>query len=217
MKKVILSVALAFAAINTNAQEIKFGAKAGLNANSIGRVGEAYDGEDSGAKFDLGFHFGAVADFAFSEKLSFRPGISFSQRGATRKEGDEKTETNLNYIVTDFNAAYKFGSFEATAGPYVALLTGGKVKQGNEEYKVKPSFSEVSAEDLGGDIGFNGLDLGLNIGAGYHIAENMLISYQFSFGLSNLQPKGDGVSNDARKDLKRSNATNNISFTYFFN
>ena len=52
----------------------------------------------------------------------------------------------------------------------------------------------------------NGLDLGLNIGAGYHIADNMLISYQLSFGLSNLQPKADGVS-DLRKDFKITNTT----------
>ena len=63
----------------------------------------------------------------------------------------------------------------------------------------------------------NGLDLGLNIGAGYHIADNILISYQLSFGLSNLQPKADGVSSDLRKDFKITNTTSNFSFTYFFN
>lgn len=88
---------------------------------------------------------------------------------------------------------------------------------GDEEYSIKPSFSQVSAEDLGGDIGMNGLDLGLNIGAGYHIADNLLISYQLSFGLSNLQPIADGISSDTRKDFKTTNTTSNFSFTYFFN
>ena len=75
MKKFLLVVAIAFTAINTNAQDLKFGAKGGLNINSINLVGEGFDGEDSGAKFDLGFHFGVVADYALSEKLSLRPGL----------------------------------------------------------------------------------------------------------------------------------------------
>lgn len=217
MKKFFLVVAIAFTAISTNAQDLKFGAKGGLNINSINLVGEGFDGEDSGAKFDLGFHFGVVADYALSEKLSLRPGLGFARKGAKRKESGVETITDLNYIQTDFNVAYKFGSFEATAGPYAAFLTGGKEKVGDEEYSIKPSFSQVSAEDLGGDIGVNGLDLGLNIGAGYHIADNMLISYQLSFGLSNLQGKRDDLSSDVRKDFKTTNTTSNFSFTYFFN
>ena len=81
MRHVIALVLLALT-FNANAQDLKFGAKGGLNINSINLVGEGFDGVDSGAKFDLGFHFGVVADYALGEKLSLRPGLGFARKGA---------------------------------------------------------------------------------------------------------------------------------------
>ena len=52
-----------------------------------------------------------------------------------KEESGVETLTDLNYIQTDFNVAYKFGSFEATAGPYASFLVGGKQKVGDEEYQ----------------------------------------------------------------------------------
>ena len=93
------------------------------------------------------------------------------------------------------------------------ILVGGKQKVG-DEVLIKPSFSQVSLKIR--RYRYEWFRFRLNIGAGYHIADNMLISYQLSFGLSNLQPKADGVSSDF-EDFKITNTTSNFSFTYFFN
>ena len=80
MKKIILSI-LAVAAFGTaNAQDIKFGVKAGANFSNF--TGDA----DSDGK--TGFYVGGLADFAISEKFHVQPELLYSMEGAKDAEMD---------------------------------------------------------------------------------------------------------------------------------
>src|SRR5690606_40294848 len=89
MKKLVLSLLfVAVATIAGNAQEIKFGAKAGLNiANQTGDV------EDS--KSLIGFHLGAFAEIKLAEQFAFQPELLYSIQGAKYEFSDRKS-TRLN-------------------------------------------------------------------------------------------------------------------------
>jgi hypothetical protein len=82
---VLLSI---FSFANTTAQELEIGAKAGLNFTSI--YGDNTD--DTGSLTP--FNFGLMAEYHFSNKLSFQPEILFSGQGYDL----DNTSVALNYL-----------------------------------------------------------------------------------------------------------------------
>lgn len=85
MKKLLLSAAMAvFMLSNVNAQEVKFGVKAGVNFASLG-------GDDASG-FDglTSFHVGALAEIGISEKFAIQPELVYSLQGASAAGGDFK-------------------------------------------------------------------------------------------------------------------------------
>ncbi|CAH8294318.1 opacity protein-like surface antigen [Mariniflexile fucanivorans] len=74
MKKLLLSAAIAvFAMSNINAQEVKFGVKAGADFASI-RVD--YDGDNISTS-ETGFYLGAFAEIKISESFIFQPEVLY--------------------------------------------------------------------------------------------------------------------------------------------
>lgn len=76
MKKIILSVVAIFAFGFSNAQEVKFGAKAGLNLSTI------TGGNLSGGS-RVGFHVGGLAEIGLTEKFAVQPELLLSMKGAS--------------------------------------------------------------------------------------------------------------------------------------
>jgi len=74
MKKLFLAAFAVFAFTSMNAQEVKFGAKAGVNLATLGGDAEDVDGRTS-------FHVGGVAEIIISEKFSVQPELLFSSVG----------------------------------------------------------------------------------------------------------------------------------------
>ena len=84
MKKLLLFAAVAvFGLSNVNAQEVKFGAKAGVNFATI--TGDETSGVDS----RTAFHIGGVAEIVISEKFSFQPELLYSGQGAKESYSEE--------------------------------------------------------------------------------------------------------------------------------
>lgn len=164
MKKIILSLVAIAAFGVANAQEdMKFGAKAGINMSNY--TGDA----DSDSK--IGFQVGAFAEFKVSEKFAVQPEILFSNLGA--KDSDESL--NANYIVIPVMAKYYVADgFSLEAGPQVGFLMSAK-------------YGDVDVKDA-----YKSTDFGLNLGAGYDVAENINLGLRYSLGLSNVSDI-DGV------------------------
>ena len=163
MKKILLTAAAVVASCFANAQDAKFGAKAGLNFSSIAGF--------EGAKNQVGFHIGGYATISVSDKFAVQPELLYSAQGAKFEGGS----LNLSYInipvMAKFNVADKFN---LEVGPQIGLLMSATAKSdngGSEDYKSL----------------MNSTDFGLNFGAGYEVAENINVGLRYSLGLSQLQ------------------------------
>ncbi|HNV51349.1 MAG TPA: porin family protein, partial [Tenuifilaceae bacterium] len=101
------------------------------------------------------------------------PELMFSQAGC-KFDADGDPKLKLNYIVLPIIVKYSFGAINLQAGPQLGFL--------------------LSAEDDGDDIKefLKPIDLGLNIGAGYQIMENLGVEARYNLGLSNIVDEGDG-------------------------
>ncbi|MDD2985767.1 porin family protein [Flavobacterium sp.] len=111
MKKIILTI-MAFAAFGTaNAQDIKFGVKAGANFSNF--TGDAdVDGR-------TGFYIGGLADFTVSEKFHVQPEVLYSMEGGKDAELDfVRIPIMAKYYVMD--------GLNLQAGPMLGFKIGGE-------------------------------------------------------------------------------------------
>jgi opacity protein-like surface antigen len=177
MKKIVLTLA-AFAAFGVaNAQDMKFGAKAGLNVSNL--TG------DSNTSSKIGYQVGAFAEFKISEKFAVQPEVVYSNLG-TKYDflGAEVTE-NLNYIVVPIMAKYfVMEALSLEVGPQAGFLMSAKAKADGDSVDVKDLYKSI--------------DFGLNFGAGYDVTKNINIGLRYSLGLANISDSSDA-------DVKTSN------------
>ncbi|GEC77892.1 porin family protein [Flavobacterium aquatile] len=113
MKKVILTVAAVFAFGFANAQEVKFGVKAGYANTNFGG-----DAETDAAS---NFYIGGLADISISEKFHVQPELLYSMEGA------DNEETGLDFIRIPVMAKYYVADgFNIQAGPQFGFVAGGE-------------------------------------------------------------------------------------------
>uniref|UniRef100_UPI00374D65C7 porin family protein n=1 Tax=Flavobacterium sp. TaxID=239 RepID=UPI00374D65C7 len=91
MKKVLLTAVAVFAFSFANAQEVKFGAKAGLNMSSLKSSGFG------DTKSLVGFHIGGLAEIKLNDKMSIQPELLYSQEGGKYEFTDNIFGTVLIY------------------------------------------------------------------------------------------------------------------------
>lgn len=109
MKKVILSAIALVAFSAANAQEMKFGAKAGANfSNFTG---------DLDSDSTTGFYVGGFLDFTVSENFHVQPEVLYSMEGAK--------DAKVNYVKVPIMAKYYLAeTFNLQAGPYIGFKAG---------------------------------------------------------------------------------------------
>ena len=162
MKKLILTAAAVFAFGFINAQDMKFGAKGGLNFATVSELEEA--------KNKIGFNIGVFAEIGVSDGFAIQPELLFSLQGAN---GPNDSSLNLNYINIPVMAKFKVAEgFSLQAGPQFGILMSATNKFGGNSIDTKENFKT--------------LDLGLNFGAGYDISENIMVDLRYNLGLGGL-------------------------------
>ena len=127
MKKLILCAAIAaFGLSNVNAQEVKFGAKAGVNfANLSGDDADDLDSRTS-------FHIGGVVNIGISEKFAVQPELVYSSQGAKGNFEGVDVDYNFDYINVPVLAKFTVAEgFSIEAGPQVGFLMSAKLKGSN--------------------------------------------------------------------------------------
>ncbi|MEW7278131.1 porin family protein [Aquimarina sp. 2201CG1-2-11] len=185
MKKLLLFAVLTSLSLVSNAQEeeIRFGAKAGINFATI--TGDETD--NVGGK--TGFHVGAVVEIPLSEKFAFQPEILYSTQGSKYESSfevfnettTEETTTKLNYLnIPLIGKFYIVEGFSLQAGPKVGFLLSAKREQEDTDSE------GTETEDVDIKDTTKGLDFGVNFGLGYQMDMGLFFDARYNLGLSNI-------------------------------
>ena len=139
-KSLILAIALVFISINSHAQKVKFGLKAGANfANLTGNDADGFDGLTS-------YHIGAVLELNILENFSVQPELLYSSQGAKQDGFDD---VKLDYVTVPVLAKFYLISdrLSLEAGPQFSFLVNDNLD--NTFEKKDYDFAAV------GGLGFN--------------------------------------------------------------
>ncbi|WP_346881475.1 porin family protein [uncultured Algibacter sp.] len=197
----LLSIIAVFAIGSVNAQEVKFGAKAGVNFASL-------NGDDSGELDSrTSFHIGAVAEIIISDKFSVQPELLYSGQGAKFEETflDEKFESTLklDYLNIPIMAKYYvYEGLSVEAGPQIGFLLSAESEDKED--------GETETADVKDQI--SSIDFGLNFGLGYKLENGLNFAARYNLGLSNVFDDSD----DDSDDFKQQNGVFQISVGYTF-
>lgn len=181
--KNILSIA-ALLALSFNAlaqQEVKFGAKAGVNFATLSNV--------SKAEMLPGFYVGAVAEFKFTEKLSFQPELVYSSQGAKNVysetlsdvTSDHHNHDKIAYINIPLLAKYYFTKgLSVELGPQFGLLV-----QADNKDKITINGSESKQNrDFKDEV--NSFDFAIAAGLAYDISSSLFVNARYNYGVTNV-------------------------------
>ena len=165
MKK-LFTITMALVAFTISAQNVTFGAKAGLNfASMVGDAAEGLDGRTS-------FHIGATAEFEISESFSIQPELLYSGQGYTYDFDGADVTGKVDYINLPVMAKfYVADGFSVEAGPQIGFLASAKEDVDGESFDI---------EDL------KSTDFAFNIGAGYKVDSGLNFGLRYSMGLTDV-------------------------------
>ena len=206
MKKITLSAIALMAFAFTQAQDLKFGAKAGLN---LANLSTDYSGEgswDDDNKMKVGFHVGGFVEIKFSEKFALQPELLFSTQG-TKTESSEfdgdgfssSSEDKINLSYLNVPVMVKFYPIEKLfieAGPQVGFLLSAKSKY-EASYTVGGTTTSES-EDIDVKDFYKSIDFGMNVGVGYEFTDMIYANLRYNIGLSDIT---EGDDNDEFEDV----------------
>ncbi len=176
MKK-LLFIPMLLVAFTISAQNVTFGAKAGLNFTSA--VGEYA----SGTLWSDGmtaFHLGVIAEIEMSDSFSIQPELLYSGQGFNSRAD---VTTKLDYINLPVMAKFYFGDgFSLEAGPQIGFLASAKVDVDGESTDIKDSLKSI--------------DFALNLGAGYKLDSGLNFGLRYSIGLTGVYDDSYGTKNN---------------------
>jgi hypothetical protein len=203
MKNVsIVALIAIFSFTSMNAQDITFGAKAGVNIATI--TGDDTDGIDSRTSF----HIGAVVEIPISDDFSVQSELLYSSQGAKGKSLGGDIDFKYNYLNLPIMAKYYVAeNFSLEAGPQVGLLLSAKVES-DENTTIELATSKANEVDVK-DV-TSSIDFGLKFGAGYKLESGLNFGAHYNLGLSNIY---DGEGSD---NTKIHNGVFQVSVGYFF-
>jgi hypothetical protein len=207
MKKLfLLVVAIAITTIVSQAQEVRIGAKGGVNFAT-------FSGDDLGdVKSRTGFHIGGLVEIPVSEKFAIQPEVLYSSQGS--KYSDKGTELGvdysynveqkLDYIQVPVMAKfYAIDGLSLEVGPQVSFLTSSKL-----DYEGTLGGVTVSGEEDLDDV--SSIDFSIGAGASYRLPMGLFFTARYNFGLGNVNDAADA------DDRKIQNRVAQLSVGYSF-
>ena len=168
IKKLWIAVIAIGIAGTVTAQDVKFGAKIGMNVSTI--TGDDVSNVDS----KTGFVLGATAEIFFTDKFSVQPELLFSQQGA-KSEGN--ITVDLNYLTLPIMAKYYVAKgFSVEAGPQFSFLV-----------KDEAIFEDNTTVDTNA----KNFDLMANLGLGYQLENGIFFQTRYNLGLLSIADDTD--------------------------
>jgi opacity protein-like surface antigen len=205
MKKILLS-AILLATGFANAQEIKFGAKLGLNISN-------FSGDLTDAKSLIGAQLGGFDEIKITDKFAVQPELLFSMQGSKTSYSEtdvnysysENSKNKLNYlnipVLAKFNVSEKFALL---AGPQFGLLMSAK-----QDFDITETISGVTdnySESVDAKNFYKSVAMSFNLGAAYSFTDNIFVDVRYNLGLSNISKDftdefGDSYSADIKNNV----------------
>ncbi|WP_378188230.1 porin family protein [Aquimarina sp. W85] len=149
MKRIFLSAIAIFGfSVATQAQDLKFGFKGGVNFATL-----SGDDVDSDLDGRTGYHIGAVAQVSLMDMIALQPEVLYSAQGVK--------DRNIDYLNVPVLLKYKFAKvLSIEAGPQFGFVVNDDVKNG-----AKPeSFDFSGAVGAGVEISSFFAQIRYNIG-----------------------------------------------------
>lgn len=204
MKKLILMAAVAALGLNVNAQEFRFGPKAGYSLSML-----KAEGDGQSYKFDSKstFYAGIMAEYKFDDKFAVQGEVLYSPLGGKREEsfsvsqmgvtvsGTAKSDFKLGSVQIPVSAKYyatenlafgvgmNFGIITSAKAEVTASATGSAMGQ-------TASDTQSANEDVKDQI--KSLNLAPFIGAEYTLENGIFFDARYNLGVSNLYKNPQG-------------------------
>ncbi|MDN3692933.1 porin family protein [Chryseobacterium tructae] len=204
MKKLLLIAAVAVLGVTANAQEFKFGPKAGYSLSMLKASGEGHT-----YNFDAKstFYAGAMVEYKFNDKFAVQGEVLYSQLGGKQEEtinydlmgvsvtGTQKSDWKIGTVQVPVSAKYYATENLAFAlGLNVGIVTSAKIKTtanltatGGGQTATDSTSDTVDAKDH-----MNKLNLAPFVGAEYTLENGLFFDARYNLGVSNLMKKEDG-------------------------
>jgi len=174
MKKIILSLGLLMGAFGVaNAQDTRFGIKAGVN------YATASGDNTSDYKSVAGASAGVMADFGLSDLISFHPELLYSQKGAKLEAGNASIKARTSYLDLPLLVRVNADGLLFEAGPQAGYLLGQKTEYTN--YPITGSNGSSTSTE-----GSRKLDFGYVVGVGYQLEQGLEFNLRYNGGISDL-------------------------------
>jgi len=197
MKKLIFTLFIVMGfLVEVEAQEIKYGIKAGVNMSDWHGDANAALTDLLGitkvleTKSNIGYHAGAYMTIPVGDRFFVEPAVMYSKKGMRLTESfldnsffnlEGELAVNSHYIDIPVVAKYMITpGLHVYAGPQVSYLASNrlKAKAGILGFNVSEGFDINS--------GFRSVDVGLTGGIGYQLANGLNISAGYDHGLTSL-------------------------------
>ncbi|MBT0608776.1 porin family protein [Aequorivita echinoideorum] len=192
MKKLLLIAAfVGFSTMAVQAQEVRFGAKAGVNFANV----NGDDVDDTNGR--AGIHVGGVARIGISEMFSIQPELVFSSQGYKFNLPGEDGQIRLGYInipvLADITLA---DGFSLQGGPQFGFNISADAEFDGDTEDIEDAQT---------------IDFGVGIGAQYIFPMNLFFQARYVIGVTNVFEEIEGFQPDAK------NSVLSLSVGYFFN
>lgn len=209
MRKILIFIAVAVLSIPiSTSQELRLGAKAGLNVASFGGPGH-FGGLSSRASF----HVGGLVEIPLIGKFSIQPELLYSSQGGNYDyyfgffDAEVNGDIKLNYIAVPVIAKfYIIDELSAEAGPVFNVLVSAEKEIYDSN---KKAIINVDAKD-----DYKSFDAAIGIGASYRLNTGVFFNLRYNIGLLNINE--DYVEDDIKYKYKNQNNVFQISAGYSF-
>jgi hypothetical protein len=200
MKKLLLFTAVIVLTTTTlEAQEISFGAKAGVNfASAVGNDADDLDGR-------TGFNVGAVARIGIGELFAVQPEVVYSAQGYSQDIDGVDVTGKLDYINIPVLADF--------------TLADGFSLQGGPQFGINIT-DEAEFEGTTGSLEAKSFEIGAALGVQYRLPMGVFFQARYVTGLASALDDievdlGELGMTTIERDVK--NSVISLSVGYFFN
>ncbi len=190
MKKILLVAAVAVMGISTQAQEFRFGPKAGYSFSTL----KYKDTEDPISSDPMHtFYVGGMAEYKISDKFGFQGEVLYSPLGGKSKYNDEedfggfKTKTTLGTVLVPVSAKYFITEgFSISAGASFGVILSAKAKAVYDGGLNIPGLELEGDNDEDVKDLYKKLNIAPFIGVEYMLENGLFFDARYNYGISDL-------------------------------